>query len=335
MKKFTDLAELSTELLARYKKKASAQSSENDKTAFSGSVSNTRAQELLNKSNKRYKGIIKATGKQFANDTNKVTKGVAEGYWQIALKKAEADREARKDKPFKINPRSHDKNGVYKGDKDLAGNPVPKLKEEVEQIDELKTSTLSSYIKKRSEKEKSRDVRWKSDDHPDVKARRKSIQNIVKAERKMRDNYPADKKAEAERNAKQHEANKPAYKKEMENVKKEYETHHGPIEKVGHHHAPARTYGLAKGFQHGQELHQRYLNLKRMVGEEVVMEAAKTPGPNELHISEVGGGKYKVHAVGSKFAHGIKVGEHLNDTHLDDFSDMGGKIKYVKPQKKD
>lgn len=60
----------------------------------------------------------------------KKKKSMAEGYWQVALKKAEADREARKGKPFKNNPASHDKNGVYKGDKDLAGNPVPKRKEQ-------------------------------------------------------------------------------------------------------------------------------------------------------------------------------------------------------------
>lgn len=55
---------------------------------------------------------------------------VAEGFWQDAVKKAEAEREARKGKPFEKNPASHDKQGVYKGDKDLAGNPVPKRKKQ-------------------------------------------------------------------------------------------------------------------------------------------------------------------------------------------------------------
>lgn len=54
--------------------------------------------------------------------------------------------------------------------------------------------------------------------------------------------------------------------------------------------------------------------------------------PDEIHVSPVGGGKHKVHAVGKNFSHGIKVGEHLTDTHLDDFSEMGGKIKNVKPE---
>ncbi len=58
--------------------------------------------------------------------------------------------------------------------------------------------------------------------------------------------------------------------------------------------------------------------------------------PDAIHVSDAGGGKYKVHAVGKNFSDGVKVGEHLNDAHLDDFSEMGGKVKMVKPaQKKD
>ena len=55
--------------------------------------------------------------------------GVAEGYWEDAVKKAEAERQARRGKPFELNPASHDKDGVYKGDRDLAGNPVPREKQ--------------------------------------------------------------------------------------------------------------------------------------------------------------------------------------------------------------
>ena len=55
--------------------------------------------------------------------------------------------------------------------------------------------------------------------------------------------------------------------------------------------------------------------------------------PSALHVKPVKtatGTKYKVHAVGKKFADGIKVGEHLSDSELDDFSEMGGKIKHMK-----
>lgn len=53
-------------------------------------------------------------------------------------------------------------------------------------------------------------------------------------------------------------------------------------------------------------------------------------GDNHIHVQHVGGGKYKVHAVGKNFADGIKAGEHLSDSELDDFHEMGGKIKNVK-----
>jgi hypothetical protein len=55
--------------------------------------------------------------------------GVAEGYWKDAIQDVEAARKARKGKPFEKNPLSHDERGVYIGDKDLAGNPVPKPNE--------------------------------------------------------------------------------------------------------------------------------------------------------------------------------------------------------------
>lgn len=77
---------------------------------------------------------------------------------------------------------------------------------------------------------------------------------------------------------------------------------------------------------------------KKMSEEEVdeevdLEEAAGKVGDNHLHVQEVkheGKTKYKVHAVGKNFADGIKVGEHLSDTELDDFQEMGGKVKHVK-----
>jgi hypothetical protein len=61
-----------------------------------------------------------------------------------------------------------------------------------------------------------------------------------------------------------------------------------------------------------------------------IVEAATKVHPNAIHVSDAGAGKYKVHAVGSEHTDRIKVGEHLTDTELDDFSEMGGKIKNVK-----
>ena len=61
-----------------------------------------------------------------------------------------------------------------------------------------------------------------------------------------------------------------------------------------------------------------------------IAEADMKVHPNAIHVSDAGAGKYKVHAVGSNHSDRIKVGEHLTDTELDDFSEMGGKIKNVK-----
>ena len=63
-----------------------------------------------------------------------------------------------------------------------------------------------------------------------------------------------------------------------------------------------------------------------------IVEAAKLH-PMALHVKPVsssGGTKYQVHAVGKDLSDGIKVGEHLTDSHLDDAAEMGAKIKHVK-----
>ena len=54
-----------------------------------------------------------------------------------------------------------------------------------------------------------------------------------------------------------------------------------------------------------------------------------------LHVKPVmvnGQQKYKVHAVGGHLADGIKHGEHLSDSELDDAHEMGAKIKHVKEE---
>jgi hypothetical protein len=65
---------------------------------------------------------------EFINNTGNPKHTVSEGYWQDAVAKAQADREARAGKPYEKNPASHDKQGVYVGDKDLDGKPVPRRK---------------------------------------------------------------------------------------------------------------------------------------------------------------------------------------------------------------
>ena len=67
--------------------------------------------------------------------------------------------------------------------------------------------------------------------------------------------------------------------------------------------------------------------------EEQVEEAAGAPHPMALHVKPVnknGKPMYQVHAVGKSLSDGIKVGEHLSDTELDDATEMGAKIKHIK-----
>ena len=64
-----------------------------------------------------------------------------------------------------------------------------------------------------------------------------------------------------------------------------------------------------------------------------IVEATKSLHPMALHVQHVmvnGQPKYKVHAVGKDLADGIKHGEHLSDSELDDAHEMGAKIKHVK-----
>ena len=86
---------------------------------------------------------------------------------------------------------------------------------------------------------------------------------------------------------------------------------------------------------------ERLDTMRRDVAQNMFKEAAEPAkkaakvGDNHIHVQHVGGGKYKVHAVGKNFAGdhdggGIKVGEHLSDSDLDDFQEVGGKIKHVK-----
>jgi hypothetical protein len=65
------LSELSTDLLARYKKKASAQASELDKEGFASTTPRARSKIALDKAHQRFKGINKATIKQFDNDATR------------------------------------------------------------------------------------------------------------------------------------------------------------------------------------------------------------------------------------------------------------------------
>ena len=71
-----------------------------------------------------------------------------------------------------------------------------------------------------------------------------------------------------------------------------------------------------------------------MRAEETIDEQMKVH-PMGLHVMPVklqGKTKYKVHSVGKDLGSGIKVGQHLSDTELDDATEMGAKIKHIREQ---
>lgn len=76
--------EVSSELLSRYKKGAAAQASQLDKEAFAGAPD---AKQKIEKSNKRYSGIVKATKKQFDNDMKEDSDPCWDNYRQLGMKK--------------------------------------------------------------------------------------------------------------------------------------------------------------------------------------------------------------------------------------------------------
>ena len=83
------------------------------------------------------------------------------------------------------------------------------------------------------------------------------------------------------------------------------------------------------------ELNKRYDDFepKKLSEESIEQMEEAAVHPMGLHVKPVkvgGKTKYQVHAVGKELGGGIKVGEHLTDTHLDDASEMGAKIKHLK-----
>ena len=83
------------------------------------------------------------------------------------------------------------------------------------------------------------------------------------------------------------------------------------------------------------ELNKRYDDFepKKLAEESMEQMEEAVVHPMGIHVKPVkvgGKTKYQVHAVGKELGGGIKVGEHLTDTHLDDATEMGAKIKHLK-----
>lgn len=149
--------ELSKETLASYKKKAGAQASAMQKAASDVAASSARPQDkaaaisaLMKKGDKRYSGITKATKKEFGKaneeaEINEISKRTLGSY----VKKASQDAVTR---GMNYGAKS-DQSGAQKGalskiNKREAGirKATDRLtKEDADQIDELKISTLTRY----------------------------------------------------------------------------------------------------------------------------------------------------------------------------------------------
>ena len=135
------LDELSTDLLARYKKAAGEQASAADKEGGRANIQ---------KANKRFSGIVKATNKQFANDVKKYQKEEVEQIEELSkdtLQKyvPKAIDSARTMPGSGSNREGSKKTRRHQG----IGRAIDKLsKEEVEQLDELKIGTLTRYSTK-------------------------------------------------------------------------------------------------------------------------------------------------------------------------------------------
>ena len=208
------------------------------------------------------------------------------------------------------------------------------MKEEAEQIDELKKGTLMRYISKAT----------KSSIEHGIKA-----SNAMDADKRAEWAAHADKRDQRDAGVRKAQARLLSPKPKTEEVEQVDEikasTAASYTAKVVDpvYGMPRSKEKLTQRLKGLERAHARITGRRPTTAEEaqpVVVRRFKAfteaselkVHPSAVHVQHVGGGKYKVHAVGSQFSSGIKVGEHLTDTHLDDIQDMGGKIKEVKPK---
>jgi hypothetical protein len=253
-----------------------------------------------------------------------------------------------------------DKNAEYQanrivGNKPYRGMKVAKIervasvrKEEVEQIDEISKQTLGSYVKKaadsmainhaklHTQRKDAEEVdrftnrngmadkygmqdKIKQSLGADNKAQEKSLHNVIKRVRGIE--KAADRLTKEEFDLVEDMDLLDEAKNE---TKKDFAARQGRINDAVKAMDPAKLERMKKipGFSDAMDL------AKKTVKEETLNEVQD----HELHVAPHKDGGYVVKAVGKKFAEGIKVGERLTDTHLDDATEMGAKIKNVKEE---
>lgn len=320
------LYEISSDLIARYKEKAKKHADE------------LEANKQFRKATDRRMGIFRATGKQIEKTTANIKKALGE--------------EENKDNtpPFNLSKDKAkgvvvDKSGAIHTASSRARHLArlalkrqinKPTNEEVEDIVELKKSTIASYVKRASKDARLKSMVAKDLEHRGEKARSGSKKMSFAAmatdwkkkawKREDNVNKAVDRLAEKvdqvdEISSVAHARYQDAARKNIKDVVPHINGEYGDI-------AKRMVNKRVKGLATSSALKLRdYLTKARKTNEEADVH------PNALHVQPVkvnGQQKYKVHAVGKNFASGIKKGEHLTDTELDDFAEMGGKIKHLK-----
>ena len=155
------IEELSIDTLASYKTKAGVEASNLDKASASIAAHGNHewAKKYTNLANKRVSGIIKATKKQFKEEIQ--MKSFKEFNEVFADQGSGSDAKDNAEWEKRHNAAVKKKNdSIKKASTDKAMDQAIKdeMKEEFEQIDELKNATLKSYIKKATDLDDNRSI---------------------------------------------------------------------------------------------------------------------------------------------------------------------------------
>lgn len=319
------LHEISSDLIARYKEKAKKHADE------------LEANKQFRKATDRRMGIFRATGKQIEKTTANIKKALGEENkdntppFDLSKDKAKA---TVVDKSGAIHTASSRARHLARlALKRQVNKPT---NEEVEEVSELKKTTIASYVKKASKDARLKSMVAKDLEHRGATSRSGSKKMSFAAmatdwkkkawKREDNVNKAVDRLAEKvdqvdEISSMAHARYQDAARKNIKDVVPHISGEYGDI-------AKRMVNKRVKGLATSSALKLRdYLAKAKNTNEEADVH------PNALHVQPVkvdGQQKYKVHAVGKNFASGIKKGEHLTDTELDDFAEMGGKIKHLK-----
>ena len=235
-------------------------------------------------------------------------------------------------KSTNVPKEKHEKLAMHIADK-FHGSGID---EEAERINELSKTTLGSYVKKAATDStitrkiatdfEHRGKRAKKQDMKDANAKISNDFKNRSFKRKANIDKAVDRLTNEEKDPREYDYEGDMAKSQLRSIIANAQIVHDMLKD---------DTNMAEWVQSKITLSADYISTVRdymtsETNEETNMEPIHS---SALHVKPVkvnGQTKYKVHAVGKKFADSIKVGEHLSDTELDDFSEMGGKIKHMK-----